>query len=100
MGVIPCWTEGLQKMKLGREGAPGVPVEHRLRRPGPPADDPGGATLVFEVELVGITTKAQPAMPGLSLPQAPPSGHSMNPPPGIHILPAKPHPTAPPPATK
>jgi FKBP-type peptidyl-prolyl cis-trans isomerase FkpA len=80
MGVIPCWTEGLQKMKTGEKAKLVCPSNIAYGDQGRPPTIPGGATLVFEVELVGITTKAQPAMPGLSLPQAPPSGHPMTPP--------------------
>jgi FKBP-type peptidyl-prolyl cis-trans isomerase FkpA len=81
MGVVPCWTEGMQKMKVGEKARLVCPSTIAYGDQGRPPTIPGGATLVFEVELIGITTKAQPAMPpGLSLPQAPPSGHPMTPP--------------------
>ena len=95
MGVIPCWTEGLQKMKVGEKARLVCPSNIAYGDQGRPPTIPGGATLVFEVELVGITTKAQ--APGMSMPGAPPSGHGMIPPPGGH--PAMP-PKAPPPTTK
>jgi FKBP-type peptidyl-prolyl cis-trans isomerase FkpA len=81
MGVIPCWTEGMQKMKVGEKARLVCPSSIAYGDQGRPPQIPGGSTLVFEVELIGITTKAQPAMPGISLPQAPPSGHPVIPPP-------------------
>ena len=30
--VIPCWTEGIQKMKVGGNGQARLPLRHRLRR--------------------------------------------------------------------
>jgi FKBP-type peptidyl-prolyl cis-trans isomerase FkpA len=87
MGVIPCWTEGLQKMKTGEKARLVCPSNIAYGDQGRPPTIPGGATLVFEVELVGITTKAQPAMPQMSVPGIPPghpatlpSGHGATPP--------------------
>mgnify|MGYP003374697232 CR=1 FL=1 len=52
-GVIPCWTEGLQKMKVGGKAKLVCPAEiaygDRGQRGIPP-----GSTLVFEVELLDI----------------------------------------------
>lgn len=81
MGVIPCWTEGLQKMKVGEKAKLVCPSNIAYGDQGRPPTIPGGATLVFEVELVAITTKAQPAMPQMSMP---PSGHGVIPPPSGH----------------
>jgi len=52
-GVIPCWTEGVQKMKVGGKSKLVCPAEiaYGDRGTGP---IPGGATLLFEVELLGI----------------------------------------------
>jgi FKBP-type peptidyl-prolyl cis-trans isomerase FkpA len=52
-GVIPCWTEGLQKMKVGGKSRLVCPSEiaYGDRSTG---QIPGGAALVFEVELLGI----------------------------------------------
>ncbi|HEX6999847.1 MAG TPA: FKBP-type peptidyl-prolyl cis-trans isomerase [Gammaproteobacteria bacterium] len=52
-GVIPCWTEGLQKMKVGGKAKLVCPPEiaYGDRAVG---SIPAGAALVFEVELLGI----------------------------------------------
>jgi FKBP-type peptidyl-prolyl cis-trans isomerase FkpA len=52
--VIPCWTEGVQKMKIGGKAQLVCPSDIAYGDNGPPGI-PGGATLVFEVELLGIT---------------------------------------------
>jgi FKBP-type peptidyl-prolyl cis-trans isomerase FkpA len=53
--VIPCWTEGVQKMKLGEKARLVCPSEIAYGDQGRPPVIPGGATLVFEVELLGIS---------------------------------------------
>jgi len=53
-GVIPCWTEGVQKMKVGGKARLVCPSEIAYGDQGRPPVIPGGATLVFEVELLGI----------------------------------------------
>jgi FKBP-type peptidyl-prolyl cis-trans isomerase FkpA len=52
-GVIPCWTEGVQKMKVGGKAKLVCPSESAYgdRGQGP---IPGGAALMFEVELLAI----------------------------------------------
>lgn len=52
-GVIPCWTEGLQKMKVGGKAKLVCPSETAYGDQGS-GPIPGGAALVFEVELLGI----------------------------------------------
>ena len=52
-GVIPCWTEGVQKMKVGGKSKLVCPASIAYGESGRPGI-PGGATLVFEVELLGI----------------------------------------------
>jgi len=53
-GVIPCWTEGVQKMKVGGKSQLVCPSEIAYGDQGRPSI-PGGATLIFEIELLGIT---------------------------------------------
>lgn len=77
MGVIPCWTEGLQKMKVGEKAKLVCPSSIAYGDQGRPGI-PGGATLIFEVELVGITPKPAATTPPASLP--PPSGAKVAPP--------------------
>jgi FKBP-type peptidyl-prolyl cis-trans isomerase FkpA len=52
--VIPCWTEGVQKMKVGGKSRLVCPSAIAYGDQGSPPAIPGGATLVFEVELLGI----------------------------------------------
>jgi FKBP-type peptidyl-prolyl cis-trans isomerase FkpA len=52
--VIPCWTEGVQKMKVGGKSQLVCPASIAYGDRGSPPTIPGGATLVFEVELLKI----------------------------------------------
>lgn len=52
-GVVPCWTEGLQKMKVGGKARLGCPAELAYGDQGTPGI-PGGSALLFEVELLAI----------------------------------------------
>ena len=52
-GVIPCWTEGVQKMKVGGKSKLVCPSEIAYGDQGRPSIPPG-ATLVFEIELLAI----------------------------------------------
>ena len=56
-GVIPCWTEGVQKMKVGEKARLVCPSDIAYGDQGRPPTIPGGATLVFEVELLAIKGK-------------------------------------------
>ncbi|HSM93654.1 MAG TPA: FKBP-type peptidyl-prolyl cis-trans isomerase [Anaeromyxobacteraceae bacterium] len=67
-GVIPCWTEGVQKMKVGGKAKLVCPSSIAYGDDGRPPVIPGGATLVFEVQLLGIEA-------GAPAPAAPPAGH-------------------------
>lgn len=66
--VIGCWTEGVQKMKVGGKAKLVCPPELAYGDRGSPPTIPGGAALVFEVELLEIVKPdapaAEPAMPG------------------------------------
>ena len=51
--VIPCWTEGVSLMKVGGKSKLVCPPDIAYGDSGRPGI-PGGATLVFEVELIEI----------------------------------------------
>jgi len=52
--VIPCWTEGVQKMKVGGKARLVCPSDIAYGDRGAPPKIPGGAVLSFEVELLEI----------------------------------------------
>ena len=52
--VIPCWTEGVQKMRVGGTARLLCPSNIAYGDGGIPGDIPGGAALLFEVELLEI----------------------------------------------
>jgi FKBP-type peptidyl-prolyl cis-trans isomerase FkpA len=52
--VIPCWTEGVQKMKVGGKAELVCPASIAYGDSGSPPTIPGGATLIFEIELLRI----------------------------------------------
>jgi FKBP-type peptidyl-prolyl cis-trans isomerase FkpA len=53
-GVIPCWTEALQLMKVGGKSRVVCPQELAYGERGSPPMIRPGATLVFDVELLDI----------------------------------------------
>ncbi|MCU0241346.1 MAG: FKBP-type peptidyl-prolyl cis-trans isomerase [Vicinamibacteria bacterium] len=55
--VIPCWGEGVQQMKVGGKARLVCPSDIAYGDQGRPPVIPGGATLVFEVELLAIKGK-------------------------------------------
>lgn len=55
-GVIACWTEGLQKMQVGGTAELVCPSDLAYGDAGQ-GPIPGGATLVFEVELLAIESQ-------------------------------------------
>ncbi len=52
-GVIPCWTEGVQTLRVGGKSRLICPPDLAYGPAGRPGI-PGNAVLVFEVELLGI----------------------------------------------
>jgi FKBP-type peptidyl-prolyl cis-trans isomerase FkpA len=52
-GVIPCWTEGVQRMRVGGKSRLVCPANLAYGDAGTP-NIPGGATIAFEVELLAI----------------------------------------------
>ncbi|HEY6988771.1 MAG TPA: FKBP-type peptidyl-prolyl cis-trans isomerase [Bryobacteraceae bacterium] len=58
-GVIRCWTEGVQKMKVGGKARLVCPSDLAYGDQGRPSI-PGGAALIFEIELLEIAGKTTP----------------------------------------
>ncbi len=56
--VVRCWTEGVQKMKAGGKAVLVCPSDLAYGDMGRPTI-PGGAALIFEIELLDITTAAK-----------------------------------------
>jgi FKBP-type peptidyl-prolyl cis-trans isomerase FkpA len=77
-GVIKCWTEGVGRMKVGEKAVLTCPSAIAYGDSGRPPTIPGGATLIFDVELVSIAppnaVPPQMGMPGMSTPGGGPAG--------------------------
>ena len=56
-GVIACWTEGLQKMKVGGKAQLGCPSSIAYGDRGAPPKIKPGSALLFEIELLSIEVK-------------------------------------------
>ena len=52
--VVPCWTQGMQKMKVGEKARLVCPPATAYGDNGVPGVIPGGSTLTFDVELLSI----------------------------------------------
>jgi len=70
-GVIRCWTEGVQRIKVGGKARLVCPADIAYGDRGRPSI-PGGAALVFEIELVDIVTP-ETATPKATATPTPPS---------------------------
>jgi len=86
-GVIPCWTECVQLMKVGGKAKLTCPSEIAYGDQGRPGIPPG-AVLTFEIELLSIEQGPPAPAPGSSMMSPPggPGGH-MPPPGGPHPMP-------------
>ncbi|MEO7774659.1 MAG: FKBP-type peptidyl-prolyl cis-trans isomerase [Steroidobacteraceae bacterium] len=62
-GVIPCWTEAVQTMKVGGKAQIVCPSDLAYGDEGRPPQMRGGATLVFDIELLEVS-KGQSAPAG------------------------------------
>ena len=62
-GVIKCWTEGVQRMKVGGKSMLICPSDIAYGNVGHPPTIPGGATLTFEIELLEIVATKAPVAP-------------------------------------
>ncbi|HXJ22959.1 MAG TPA: FKBP-type peptidyl-prolyl cis-trans isomerase [Polyangia bacterium] len=68
-GVIKCWTEGVGRMKVGEKAQLVCPSTIAYGDSGRPPTIPGGATLIFDVELLSIVPQAPtPPTPPITLP--------------------------------
>ncbi len=71
--VIPCWAEGVQKMKVGGKAKFACPASIGYKERGEPRGGiPGGAALIFEVELLEVKPPPPPS-PAAPTPGMPPT---------------------------
>jgi FKBP-type peptidyl-prolyl cis-trans isomerase FkpA len=53
-GVIPCWTQGVQKMKVGGKAKLTCPADTAYGARGIPGVIPPNTVLTFEIELLAV----------------------------------------------
>jgi FKBP-type peptidyl-prolyl cis-trans isomerase FkpA len=70
--VMPCWKEGIGMMKVGGKAKLVCPADLAYGNMGRPPIIPGGATLVFDVELLDVEAGAASKF-------MPPNGSAANP---------------------
>ncbi len=70
-GVIKCWTEGVGRMKVGEKAQLTCPSAIAYGDSGRPPTIPGGAALIFDVELVSILPPNETPPMGMSMPGGP-----------------------------
>jgi FKBP-type peptidyl-prolyl cis-trans isomerase FkpA len=78
-GVIKCWTKGVGRMKVGEKATLTCPSDVAYGDQGRPPTIPGGATLIFDVELLDVMKADAPPPAAMTLPPA--SGDAKTPPP-------------------
>jgi FKBP-type peptidyl-prolyl cis-trans isomerase FkpA len=61
--VVPCFSQGIQRMKVGGKAKLICPPELAYGERGAPPMVPPGATLIFEIELLEITEAAPTPAP-------------------------------------
>ena len=72
-GLVSCWVEGIQLMKVGGKGRLVCPPDTAYGDRGNGPDISPGATLVFDVELLSFTPAPPPAAPGTAPPGTAPA---------------------------
>jgi FKBP-type peptidyl-prolyl cis-trans isomerase FkpA len=70
-GVIPCWSEGVQQIKVGGKAQLTCPSDLAYGPQGNPPTIPGNSVLVFDVELLEIMKAEAPPAVGAAPAEAP-----------------------------